>query len=439
MRKLNFVATKNNRFLNNFDIKALNYMESNIHDTNIYTLAQKPDESIGEKFKYYEQLHLNKGRGFAVYNASNLVLLKANNEYENFLNERYGFGEVHIGKTFYEISANNLINSRIPLFKKVVRTGKLLNVNIFKYETISHKEIFLEVTFIPIYEKDKIKYIIESFSDITESENQKAELFSLKKQKEFFLFICHEFKMPITVILSAIQLCKITCKDELSANYLKYMKKIKQASLQQLKLVTHLLDILKSDSGNDKIHKENLDIVRATKAIVDSVSVYAATKGINIKFSSSIERLIIGIDDEKYERILLNLLSNAIKFTPRTKAIYVKIDMADSNARIEVKDNGVGISRDKLDVIFNLFGQVDNSLTRENEGTGIGLYLVKQLINALDGEIKVKSEMGKGSSFILLLPTEKMEEKIRTLSSYNINDNHLTENTNIEFSDIYVE
>ncbi|MBC8061841.1 MAG: HAMP domain-containing histidine kinase [Clostridiaceae bacterium] len=414
-------------------------MESNIHDENMYTFIQKQDENLRDKFKYYEQLHLNKGRGFAVYNVPNLVLLIANNEYENYLNNQYGFKEFHLGKTFYEISTNSLINSRLPFFKKVIKTGDILSVSLFKYETVLHKEIILEVTYIPIYEKDEIKYIIESFSDVTERENQKTQLILFEKQKEFFFFICHEFKMPLTVILSAVQMFKVTCKDELSPSCLKYIKKIKQGSFLQLRLVNNLLDILKSDSGNIKIHKKNLDIVEVTTAIIDTVSVYAITKGVKIKFSSSITELIIGIDDEKYERILLNLLSNAIKFTPRGKNIQVKIDIEGSNVRIEVKDSGVGISIDKLGVIFELFGQSDNSLTRENEGTGIGLYLVKQLIDALDGKIKVNSIIGKGSSFVLLLPIAKIKEDTTDFSSHVIKDNHLTESTDIEFSSIYFD
>jgi len=409
------------------------------HEKNMYILIQKQNGSMNDKFKYYEQLHLNKGRGFAVYNVSNLVLLKANKEYEDFLDNQYGFEKVHLGKTFYEISTNSLIHSRLSFLKQVIKTGSLLNINLFRCETVLKKEKFLEITFIPIYENNKIKYIIESFSDVTERENQKAQLVLFKRQKEFFLFICHEFKMPITVILSAIQVCKVNCKEELSDNFLKYIKKIKQGSLQQLRLVNHLLDVLKSESGNIKIYKENIDVVKITRDIIDTVSVFAATKGVNLKFSSSIKELVIGMDDKKYEIILLNLLSNAIKFTPRTKDIQVRIGRVGSNVKIEVEDKGVGISRDKLGVIFELFGQVGNSLTREDEGTGIGLYLVNQLVNTLGGSIEVTSEVGKGSQFTIFLPVEKTEEKLKSLSSYNLDDNHLVESANIEFSNSYFD
>lgn len=403
---------------------------------NLYTFSKVKNGSMREKFKYYDDIHINKGRGLAVYNVSKLVLLKANAEYENLLSKQYGVKDVQIGNTFYEISNNNLINSRLPFLKKVIKTGNVLNLEFFKCETVLNKDIFLETTFIPIYEDNQIKYIIESYYDVTERENQKGQNILLEKQKEFFFFICHEFKMPLTVILSAIQMVKGVCKSEVSPSCFKYTKKIKQASMQQLRLVNNILDVLKSDTGTTKLNKNNLDIIALSKAITDSSSVYAITKGVNIKFESSIDKLIIGIDNDKYERILLNLLSNAIKFTPKSKNICVKIDIIDTSVRIEVEDEGVGISKDKLGVIFELFGQTNNSLTRENEGTGIGLYLVKQLIDALDAQIEVISKVGKGSSFIILLPNSKIKEKAISLSSYNLNDNKLIENINIEFSNI---
>ena len=376
-------------------------------DRNLYTFIKIQNVSIGEKFNNYENLHLNKGRGFAVYDASKLVLLKANNEYLNLLINQYGVEESYIGKSFYEISNNKLTYSRLLFFKKVIKTGNSLNIEIFKCETVLNKEILLEVTFIPIYENNKIKYIIESFTDVTERESQKKKVLLLEKQKEFFYFICHEFKMPLTVISSAIQMFKVTCLEEISPCSFKYVKKIKQASMQQLSLVNNLLEVLKSEEGQNKVYKKNLDLIRITKEIIDSVMVCATTKEIKIKFSSSIDEVIIGIDYEKYERILLNLISNALKFTDKLGCIYVNIDVVKNKVRIQVKDTGVGIAKEKQGIIFERFGQVNDTLTRENEGTGIGLYLVKQLITALDGTIDLTSKVGKGSCFSIFLPTEK--------------------------------
>ncbi len=276
--------------------------------------------------------------------------------------------------------------------------------------------------------------------DITHEIEQKELVEkNLNIQNEFFSFISHEFKTPLTVINSAIQAMELICKNELSKKTKGFISKIRQNTFRQLRLVNNLLDITKAEAGYIKIHKRNMDIVFLTKAITESVSIYAKEKGIDLKFSSLLEKSIIGIDDEKYERILLNLLSNAIKFTPGGKSIYVRILSRKHKVCVDVKDEGVGIPKDKQHIIFDRFAQVDSSLTRKTEGTGIGLYLVKLLVNALDGEITVDSTEGKESTFTILLPASKIPENEGENALQEITDNRLIQATAIEFSDIYLK
>lgn len=192
------------------------------------------------------------------------------------------------------------------------------------------------------------------------------------------------------------------------------MGTIKQNTNRQLRLVNNILDITRANAGRITINKKNIDIVFLTKAITESVYEFASKKGVRLTFVSKLAKKIIGIDDEKYERIILNLLSNAIKFTPAGKSIIVNLHSAKTNICIEVKDNGIGIPRNKIDVIFERFGQVESSLSRQAEGTGIGLSLVKRFVEALGGSVSVKSNLGKGTTFKILLPNEKViEEKKR--------------------------
>lgn len=207
---------------------------------------------------------------------------------------------------------------------------------------------------------------------------------------------------------------------------------------RQLRLVNNLLDITRLNAGHINIHKVNIDIVFLTKAITESVHTYAIQKGVNLTFVSSLDKKVIGIDDEKYERILLNLLSNAIKFTSPRKSIIVTLELVKSNICVEVKDKGIGIPKDKLDIIFERFGQVDSSLSRQAEGTGIGLALVKRFVGALEGIITVKSTEGKGSTFTILLPNEKVSEENVEKPQEDLLDNRLVQSTTVEFSDIYL-
>ncbi|WP_053241661.1 ATP-binding protein [Clostridium sp. DMHC 10] len=207
---------------------------------------------------------------------------------------------------------------------------------------------------------------------------------------------------------------------------------------RQLRLVNNLLDITRADAGRIKIHKRNIDMVFLTNSIVESVQTYSSQKGVTVFFKTSIKSKIIAMDDEKYERILLNLLSNAIKFTPTGKIIVVKLCIVKDNICIEVKDNGIGIPKDKVDVIFERFGQVDSSLSRQAEGTGIGLSLVKKLVDVLDGSISVKSKEGEGSTFTILLPDETVLKEDDICSTADLLDNRLVQVTTVEFSDIYL-
>jgi signal transduction histidine kinase len=143
------------------------------------------------------------------------------------------------------------------------------------------------------------------------------------------------------------------------------------------------------------------------------------------------------MDEEKYERILLNLLSNAIKFTPQNKSIEVKIICQADKVKLMVIDEGIGIPIEKQELIFERFGQVDSSYTRQAEGSGIGLSLVKLMVNVLGGQISVLSKVGVGSCFSVELPDLVVREELDIGALKELIDNRLIQSIAIEFSDIY--
>lgn len=271
-----------------------------------------------------------------------------------------------------------------------------------------------------------------------ESEKRQALEKTIEMKDNFLSLVSHEFRTPINVINTAIQALHYIYADEMTEKVKEYIRTIKQNTNRQLRLVNNLLDITRANSGHIKINKRNTDIVFLTKAISESVCQYASQKGVKITFMSSCKSKVIGIDDEKYERIILNLLSNAIKFTPEGKSIIVKLRSMKDKICIEVKDNGIGIPPNNMEMIFERFGQVDSSLSRQAEGTGIGLSLVKNFVEALGGDISVKSKLGKGSTFTVLLPNEKVLEEMHDSKKTDLLDNHLVHITNVEFSDIYL-
>ena len=157
-------------------------------------------------------------------------------------------------------------------------------------------------------------------------------------------------------------------------------------------------------------------------------------KGLNIIFDRDIEEKIIACDTEKIERIVLNLISNAIKFSNIGDEIFVDIKNKNEFVEISVKDNGIGIEEKYLDIIFDRFKQVDRSLSRNREGTGVGLSLVKSIIEIAGGSITVESEYGNGSTFRVNLPSEKV---LNENMIYNSNVRSENELIQVELSDIY--
>lgn len=262
-----------------------------------------------------------------------------------------------------------------------------------------------------------------------------------KERTNFFANVSHELKTPINVIYSANQLLTQQLKNpRIDLNRAEhYVDCIKRNSFRLIRLINNLLDVTKIESSNFKIKPENINIIYAIENIVDSVVDFVKSKGINIIFDTTIEEKITAVDEDKLERIILNLLSNAIKFTDPGGTIFINISEDDNNTIVSIKDTGIGIDDSMKKSIFERFVQIDKSISRNSEGTGIGLSLVKSLMVLHGGDITLDSEVGKGSEFKLYFPNKTIESgrctnlEYTPIKSYN----NKIERIEIEFSDIY--
>ncbi|MDG5855936.1 sensor histidine kinase [Clostridium beijerinckii] len=262
-----------------------------------------------------------------------------------------------------------------------------------------------------------------------------------KLKTEFFANLSHEFRTPLNVMLSTLQLLNLIganktntdSKDKIS----KYYNIMKQNCYRLLRLVNNLIDITKIDAEYFKLNLKNENIISTIEDITLSVTDYAKNKGLDIIFDTNVEEKTMACDADKIERIMLNLLSNAIKFTSSGGSIFVNILDKDSSIMVSVKDTGVGIPKDKQLSIFKRFVQVDKSLSRKREGSGIGLSLVKSLVELHNGTIKINSEYGKGSEFIIELPVKVLPESENATSDEDLAKESNIQRIKIEFSDIY--
>lgn len=255
---------------------------------------------------------------------------------------------------------------------------------------------------------------------------------------EFFSNVSHELKTPLNIISSSTQLLKSYYRQDdsdLEVKKISYIESIYHNCNRLTRLINNLLDITKFDSGFINLQRHNRDIISDVENIVMSIIPYAESKGIEVIFDTDIEERIMAFDQDKVERIILNLLSNALKFTNRGGNIFVNIVNAENYVSISVKDTGTGIPDDKKEFIFERFMQVDKTLRRNHEGTGIGLSIVKSFVELHGGKIEVYSEINKGSEFIITLPYSIIDTDEEDLINAKINNN-IMEKVSLELSDI---
>ena len=286
-----------------------------------------------------------------------------------------------------------------------------------------------------------IKYISNFMYEEVKKKNEVNKELNklLVSHEEFIANISHELKTPLNVIFSAIQLFQMYCDkgslDERRETIIKYLDSMKLNSYRLSKLINNIVDSSKIQAGFFNLNLSNNNIVEVVEEIVMSVTNITDIKGIRIIFDTDTEEKIVACDTEMIQRILLNLISNAIKFSNEGDEILVEFKDKDKFFQISVKDNGIGIEEENLKMIFDRFKQVDKSLSRNSEGTGIGLSLVKSIVELHGGAIYAESEFGKGSKFTVELPAGKVKHENMLYSSKGKSEN---ENIRVELSDVYL-
>ncbi|HAN10172.1 MAG TPA: hypothetical protein DCP90_06130 [Clostridiales bacterium] len=278
--------------------------------------------------------------------------------------------------------------------------------------------------------KNKISGVIGVVFDITEMKKISSELVEVvkqeKKKNDFFSNISHEIRTPINVILTTLQVIEQSGEFEE-----KYLKMLKENGYRLLRLVNNLIDMTKIEAGYYNLNLGNYNIVNVIEEISISVVEYAKANGIALLFDTDVEEKIIACDPEKIERIMLNLLSNAIKFTPNGGKIEVVIKDEGTHILISVKDTGAGIEKQKITTIFQRFVQVNSSLVKQKEGSGIGLALSKSLVELHNGKIWAESEVGIGTTLFVRLENKELVGIKESELETNM------KNINIEFSNIH--
>lgn len=285
---------------------------------------------------------------------------------------------------------------------------------------------------------------IENKVEISYIKQKKDELESILKLEsimtDFFANVSHEFRTPVNIILSIVQLLiSYADGDNISLDnkkYKEYLNILKQNSYRLLRLVNNIIDTAKISNDFYDLKLENHNIIRVVEDITMSVVRYVNEKNRNIIFDTDQEEVILACDPDKIERIILNLISNAIKFSDCNTDIEININtrLDINKVFVSIKNYGETIDEDNKERIFRKFTQVDDLFIRKNEGSGIGLFLVKKFVEMHNGKIYVDDIEG-ATQITFYLPIEVIEGG----DIYNkiIDENKIIEKCNIEFSDIY--
>ena len=224
---------------------------------------------------------------------------------------------------------------------------------------------------------------------------------SSRAKSEFLANMSHELRTPLNSIIGFAKLLLMGVEKEDEG---KYIANIEKSGEHLLKIINEILDFTKLDAGKVMLNLQDLD---AGDVIADSMSiikVQADRKRISAGFKRPPGKVIVRADHKRFQQIMLNLLSNAVKFTPEGGTVGIVLSKEDGYARVEVSDSGIGIAQEHIGAIFDKFTQIESGMSRETQGTGLGLPITKNLVEAHNGTISVTSEPGKGSMFTFTIP-----------------------------------
>ncbi|WP_294383181.1 cell wall metabolism sensor histidine kinase WalK [uncultured Clostridium sp.] len=247
--------------------------------------------------------------------------------------------------------------------------------------------------------KSNIREIDDLISSINKLSNELKEQENLRKQ--LTEDIAHELRTPLTSIRGHLDTIIAGIWQPTNERLIS----INEEVIRITNLVDKLRKLAKFDKGKNNLNKEIVDLKKYIKSIAYNYEGKALEKNIIIKYK--LEDIKALIDKEKFAQVIINILANAIKYNNGNNEIYIRSFKKDNNIVISIKDYGVGIAKSEQKNIFERFYRVDKSRGANEKGMGVGLTIAKSIVNAHGGEIKVYSEINKGSEFIITLPNEE--------------------------------
>jgi len=246
-------------------------------------------------------------------------------------------------------------------------------------------------------------------AEMTMQEKLEAEAANRAKSK-FLANMSHELRTPLNAVVGFSEMLLLGTFGTLNEKQTRYVNNINSSGKHLLDLINDILDLSKVEAGKMELRPKEFDVSPMIEEVNKLVASIAEKKRIDISTDLADNNIVVEADKIKFKQILYNLLSNSIKFTPDNGTIVVSANVKDEMLYVSVKDSGMGIAKEDIGAIFRPFKQLEEMNSKVQQGTGLGLALVKRFVEMHGGEIWVESEVDVGSTFTFTIPVKSKQE-----------------------------
>lgn len=337
-------------------------------------------------------------------------------------------------KSVKENIANKIIKKIRKIRKNQCESGYMVNIG---RENVNN--IFAEVYYVKMNDNEEVIYIkdVTEINIVYDVRKRYSEYVKMEESKnEFYSNISHELRTPITLIYSALQLNDIYIKNKNIQGIKKNNKAIRQNCLRLIRTITNFIDANKVTEGYLKLNLKVHNIVSLVENIATACNEYIRLINDNLVFDSEEEEIYVKCDKDIMERVIMNIISNIVKYGEPNGNIYINVEIENKNVIIIVRVDNYTIKEEYKKYMFDKFSKLNKEFTRTKEGSGLGLFLVKEFLELNGGSINVETNKDLGTSFIITMPIFYGDEIPENEEEFEIKS--LKDKVDTEFSDIYL-
>lgn len=310
-------------------------------------------------------------------------------------------GQKYAGADFVEILKKNKQTDALETLENFVKTKK----NQVTFRFIVEKKKYTKTSVSKIYTRKKHTGYLIVMDDITE------EIKAEQQRDAFIETLSHDLKTPVSAEKRALELLYDGSFGELTESQKDIVKEILNSSKYMIRMTDNILTRYKLDNGRCRIIKQPHSIKQTIQTCVESLQYLFEAAGQTVKVSSQIDDAVLDYDEEEIKKVLCNVIANASEYSPRNSVVYINLDRKDNNVEISVRDEGVGISEEKLKEIFDEHKTIESRFKKI--GSGLGVFITKKIVEAHRGSVFIHTEPNHGTNFVILLPLEKQESLIK--------------------------